>query len=259
MWRTSNRNLPALLLLGMLVVLDVLMIVVDAVLHTGLGVAGPVWSVTQDGGYAEFLQYAKFAWCGLLLVVLARTGRTKALLLWVPFIAYLALDDVLQIHENVGAWLAEVLQIPHFGLRSYHIGELLVAVAAIAVGLGLVLIGCFFSRPVVRGIFIDILLLVGLMAFFAVGVDAVHSLLGAFAPIEMVLGLVEDGGEMLALSLLVAYLFHTALGHQSPRMLQRVRARIPGIRRLDLGAGHPLTPAEAERGSGSSLRTRTDG
>ncbi|MDO5499244.1 MAG: hypothetical protein Q4F67_06145 [Propionibacteriaceae bacterium] len=242
MLRPDHRQLPGLLMLGMLFVLDAIMIAIHGLLHVELKVAGDMWDVGTDGGYPEFLQYAKFAWIAVLLFAAAVTLRAPAMLLWLPLFTYLAIDDALEIHENAGGQLATALDLPAIGVRQQDMGELSIGGIVITAGLILFAIGVWMSRPAVRRIFVDVLLLVGVLAFFAIVIDMVHVLVPGRTFIDAVVALVEDGGEMVAISSILAYLFHVTLGNEAPRILQRVRNAIPGVRRIGRE-----TPAIAER------------
>lgn len=236
------RVLPGLLLVVMLVGLDAIMMAIHTFLRYGVYIAGPMWDVTVDGGYPEFLQYLKFAWVAVLLIAATLIRRAPTLLLWIPLFAYLALDDVLEIHENVGGNLAIALGLePAAGLRAQDLGELLIGVFVALFGLTLFAVGSILSRPAVRRIFIDVLLLIATMAFFAIGVDIIHSMVRGMGVLEAGVGLLEDGGEMVALSLIVSYLFHIALGNDSPAILAKVRQAIPGVRRLGREQPAPAT------------------
>lgn len=235
MLSTNHRYLPSLLLLVMLVALDAIMMAIHTFLYYGLNLTGPMWDVTFDGGYPEFLQYAKFAWVVVLLVVAARTRSALTLLFWIPLFVYLALDDALEIHEKVGEQLATSLDLPAaIGLRPVDFGELLVGGTVILFGLALIIVGFVRSRPMVRRMFVDILLLIGVLAFFAIAVDMVHSFVNGTGLLDNAVGLFEDSGEMIAASLIVVYLFHITLGHDTPRILARVRQSIPGVDRIGL-------------------------
>ena len=68
-----------------------------------------------------------------------------------------------------------------------------------------------------RRITLDLGLLFGLLVFFGVGVDFLHSALTVGKRSDFAVGLIEDGGEMLAMSLLVWYSFRSAaLGWARP-------------------------------------------
>ncbi len=54
-----------------------------------------------------------------------------------------------------------------------------------------------------RKISVDITLLVGILLFFGIVVDAIHSMLSEVVYISGILALIEDGGEMVAVSIIL--------------------------------------------------------
>lgn len=218
-----GTRLPSLLVLAMFLALDAVLVAVHVFGYYGLNVAGEQWSVSFDGGYPEFFQYVKFGWAVLLLVTAAWLRRAWSLLVWVPLFAFLALDDMLRIHERYGSQMPGTGALADLtGLGEQELGELLFMVAVGLTALALMGLGWVLGTADVRATLLDVALLVGLLAFFGVGVDLLHAGVGG-GWATVVAGLVEDGGEMVALSLIVAYLFHVASGHDSPRILARLR------------------------------------
>lgn len=118
------------------------------------------------------------------------------------------LDDAFQLHELLGKWIGGMVPfIPPFRLRKEDLGELIVTLIV-----GLILMPSFvaayyFGSHQVRVIFHNLFLLIALLLTFAVGVDMVHSAYRDSPRIELYLGLVEDGGEMLVISLFAWYVF----------------------------------------------------
>jgi hypothetical protein len=217
---------PTKVFLLLLVALDVALILAHVFGFYGLNLLDRRWSVGLDGGYPEFVQYAKFVWVVVLLLVAAVTRGTASLVAWIPLFAYLGLDDMLELHERWGSEMELAGDLaPRLGLEPQAVGELLfaglVALAAVAV----LSVAWVASRREIRSIFLDLVVLTALFAVFVVGVDLLHSAVDSPWP-TMILGTLEDGGEMLTLSLLTAYLFHIALGGSSPRTLAKVRGHL---------------------------------
>jgi hypothetical protein len=170
--------------------------------------ADPMFDIETDRGYAEMYQYLKYVGMILIFACLCIKGKTLLFLPWALLFAYFVADDALQMHELVGRWIGEMIPFrPPFRLRKDDLGELVVTMTA-----GLVLMPSFAaayyfgSRPA-RKIFHDLFLLMGLLLAFAVGVDMVHSAYSGSPRIELYLGLIEDGGEMVAVSLFAWYAF----------------------------------------------------
>jgi hypothetical protein len=185
--------------LGALLLLDLGFIA----LHLLYRATHPMWDLTRDLGYPEHFQYLKELCITLLLAWAGLRFRDRWLWLWSALFAYLLLDDRLLLHERSGSWIASQLELGGwFGPHAVHVGELaymafLGLTALCAAGLML----ARGRRPGARNI--DLALLFGVLVFFGAGVDFVH----AYGDSRgwRGLGLLEDGGEMLAMSLIAAY------------------------------------------------------
>jgi hypothetical protein len=165
----------------------------------------PLYQLGRDGGYPEMFQYAKtYAIVCLLGAVWWRT-REHVFGAWMLVFAYVLADDALRVHERAGAAIAASWDYaPAFGLRAQDFGELTVwAAFGLAFLVALVLSYLRASREARRAARVlgEIFCL---LAFFGAFVDMLHS--AAQPPrLRAVLGMLEDGGEMLAMSLACWY------------------------------------------------------
>lgn len=196
--RTVDR-----LWLGLFVAADLVFIA----LHIAHKLWYPTWlflAITHDGGYGEMFQYLKQFWIALMLASAAMRWRDRLLWCWSAAFGYLLLDNALSLHERAGAWLANQGQVAEqFDVPARALGEL-VFFALIGI------IGCVAFAVAVAG---DtkrftlpnrvLLLLFAVLVFFGVGVDLLHSF--AQARGWPGCGVIEDGGEMLAMSAITAY------------------------------------------------------
>jgi len=153
-------------------------------------------------------QYLKFFWVIIILIFASLKSASWLYTAWVPAFAYFLLDDSLQVHERVGEYIAASLGIaPTLGLRPRDYGELAVSAAAgIVLALPLVWAYSKGSR-MFRRTSQDFALLVLIMVFFGVVVDMINVALGFNWTLRFVLGVIEEGGEMLAVSFIVWYAF----------------------------------------------------
>lgn len=163
-----------------------------------------LFDLSRDRGYAEMFQYTKEFWIVLLLAATASRSGDRLLWLWSALFAYILCDDAFQFHETMGAWVAQHWQLASWlGTRALDYGEL----AFLAV-VGLV-VACLFGlmvwpgRVKITAANRDLLLLFGLLVFFGVGVDWLHGIADRYGLHGI--GMAEDGGEMVATSLIVAY------------------------------------------------------
>jgi hypothetical protein len=165
------------------------------------------FSLEEDRGYGEVFQYVKFFWICLMLTLAFRHSRQLVYCAWALLFSYLLLDDALLIHEKLGVYLAEALEIePMLGLRPQDFGELMVSAAAGSVLLSLIALAYLRSGNEAKSFSIAMAALFGILVFFGVGVDMLHSALRDM-PGGSLLGLLEDGGELVAVSLTCGFLF----------------------------------------------------
>ena len=164
-------------------------------------------TLSTERGYSEIFQYIKEYWIAVLFLVVCFRKKQGVFLAWAALFVYLLCDDALTIHETAGGLLAAAWNFsPMFGLRPQDFGELLVSLAAGFVFVILLVIFYPRSTPDSRRAAIDLALLLGLLAFFGVAVDLLHVALGGVFPYGWII--LEDSGEMIAMSLIAAYAAH---------------------------------------------------
>lgn len=173
-------------------------------LHTHL-ITNEAFSLETDRGYSEIFQYIKEYWAALVLAALAWRKQSSLYLIWSLLFAYLLLDDALQIHETVGGILNTKFAFPAlFDLRPKDFGELAVSGAASAFFVtGIALAYRSADRPSRRvATYLSLLLVV--LGFFGVAVDMLHIAMDT-PPIRKFLAVVEDGGELVTMSVMSCY------------------------------------------------------
>ena len=169
---------------------------------------GEAWRLDVDGGWGEQWGYLKEAVIAVALLVAFTRSRQPIYAAWAAVFAYVLGDDALMIHERGGKALANLFDFqPMFGLRFNDWGELLVSAAA---GLLLLASGWLAFRrsdPTARSNSKVLLVLFAVLVFFGVVVDMAHIAL-ASAGFHVRMLVLEDGGELIALSLTAAYALH---------------------------------------------------
>lgn len=173
-----------------------------------------------DHSYSEFLQYVKFFWLVVLALWAGWTQRRWRLAGWILIFGYLLLDDALQLHERVGRWITD-LRNPGVHVPDASFGEAVGILIPLAACLILAVLLYREPRPTDRRDHVPVIVLLGATAFFGIGVDLVHSwLVDTSAPGDL-LAVVEDGGEQVMVSILVAVVFgwctRVASNHDRPR------------------------------------------
>lgn len=170
-----------------------------------------LYSIKRDLGFAEFYQYVKFLWLIIIFVYLSKKLRYWGYLSWAVTFLYFLADDAFQIHEDVGTLIANQLTFtPPLNLRLQDFGELAVyAIAGIILMLG---IGFAYRNGTqsFKHLSHDFLFLLALLIFFGVFLDVaeIASNWGFF--IKETLGLFDDGGELVIVSIMLWYVFQIA-------------------------------------------------
>lgn len=194
-------------LLATLLCLDVLLIAVTGAFGLarvqGLVAETPeILHVGRDWSAGEMLNYVKWAlMVGVLLLAWRRTGLRLHLGLAVFFLLVLA-DDSLQLHERGSAPLKETTLLP--AQAKFLYGILVWAVIG-AIGVTAVAIGLRDAPRAERDKVRAGALLFAAVMVFGVLVDIAHGFAAPYSIASGLLTLLEDGGEMVTISILAAY------------------------------------------------------
>lgn len=215
----------------LLVGVDVAFILVDLVFNVmGLN---PLTSmqVHRDHSVPEFYQYIKLAWCVALTLLIGWAARSWHPVFWAPLFTMLLLTDAATMHEQLGGVIADAWHLPAVaGLRPRDLGELVVAAAFVLPSL--LLVGLTWRRAgqAARRFHVTVVALLGLLAVFGLVFDLLHQAT-TNVRLEQVFTLLEDGGEMVAVSALLSFLIASANAY--PRVwvgtLVRPLARRDGV------------------------------
>lgn len=206
---TIRRSLSAPVVRTTLIVV----LAIDAVLivmHCGLvlhqrGLLGvdtntwPMWAgrfdLSRDWGIGEYAEYAKAAAAAVFLAAAFVFSRRPIYLVFAAIFAYTGIDNAFRLHEQAAGPASgdvQVGELAYFGVAAIAI----IAVIAFAWPRGAT------AHKVHAQVMLVVVLVYGA---FAVGVDAVHFFVAYHvAYTDAVLGLLEDGGELVTLSIAVA-------------------------------------------------------
>lgn len=213
------------LLLALLAV-DILLIGFSA-LHVFVdSFAGERFSIQTERGYGEIFQYIKFLAAAALLGFFATRCSPPFYAVWSFVFGYLAVDDAFQFHERLGAALVDRLGLAQTvrGVGTASMGDV-AAMAAIGIVIGAVVLwGYFQGGPRDRAIGRRLLVPVVLLGCAAVLMDAVRSLVHRLWMSRAVI-ILEDGGEMAAASLALAYVAALWLSGESGHLARGVLTR----------------------------------
>lgn len=193
--------------LVVLLATDLFFIIMHIMLRTKALPLTTMFSLERDGSYPEYFQYAKIAIIIIQLCFLMKITGNFGIISWVLLFVYLLSDDAFRIHERFGEMTAEYFNfIPPFNLRKQDIGEIVFTSA-----MGIFLISNLFweyrnGSSLFRKLSLDLTIGLTGLIFFGMGMDFLHAAIDLGRTVGHVLGSIEDGGEMIVISLIVWYL-----------------------------------------------------
>lgn len=193
--------------IGLYVARDFLL---DANYTTGFLQSG-LWEIDRDRGFPEMYQYLKAAFAATLFGSLFLKRRSAAYLAWFLAFLYVLVDDFFQLHEAFGNFLLANFNLP----TVWRIESFLYVEPLLWGAVGLLLMSlityAYIYDPKTRVLSRRLIYLFALLFLFAGLADAVHAFVDRYgSSLSYVKGItvtLEDGGEMLAMSVLVAYAF----------------------------------------------------
>jgi hypothetical protein len=192
---------PTLLVIG-LILLDVILVLAHVIHDRSAYLDNSMFSIKQDRGLGELFQYGKEIALILMFGWLVARRRQHVYLGWLLLFMYLLIDDAFRIHETVGDWLQDYVGRGRIWVLNVRdLGKLIpTGIVAAAV---LAIVGpAFRSKSAeVRATTLRLVILMGVLAFFGVALDIFDVLFSA--KVNHLIGIVEDGGEMVVMSLFV--------------------------------------------------------
>ena len=161
------------------------------------------WSVERDRGIPEIYGYLLLGIAIAGLVYLARRRRQPVLYAWAATFALVLLDDEMMVHERGARIILRLVGAPEhvFGFRAQDLGEMAIWGAEAVLPLLAVVVLHRRAGRAERELSRVIGLLMAALVFFGVVLDQLHSL---FWDGIAAAGALEDGGEMVVMSLLAA-------------------------------------------------------
>lgn len=205
----AERYASTLLLLALMIAVDLAFILTHMLHAWSPWLDGGHYALDADRGMAELYQYMKLLWlCACMALAFWQT-RGWVYLGWMALFGLLLVDDATQVHERYGELLATQLGLePAFGLRALDFGEILIAAGIGCIAVALVLLTFWRGSRQAQHLSADMLCLLCALAFFGVFFDALHTIAYFEMPaLNVWLTLIEDGGEMIVVSVITAYAF----------------------------------------------------
>lgn len=175
-----------------------------------------LYNIGIDLSHPEFYQYAKEAWCAFILLYIFLRFRRFAFLAWSALFGFLLIDDAVGIHEALGGVIVTALNIPGMSIpgigdvRGQDFGEILSVLAAAPI-FACIVLGYFKLDAEQQEFSRGLVVLVGLLGFFGVVIDFfVH------AVDDHWLFFIEDGGEMIVMSVMLWFIFRYHITARTP-------------------------------------------
>jgi len=170
-----------------------------------------LFSIGQDRGYGEFFQYTKELWVAILLFLLGLRKRKFLYIIFAFLFLYFLIDDALEVHERFGAFLSDFLNFqPNLGLRAIDFGELAVSIFFGALFFIAIGITHHQSDSFARTVSKYLIILIVLLALFGVVMDMLEIIV-EHAVVNPILVMIEEGGEMLVMSMITWFVFRLDL------------------------------------------------
>jgi hypothetical protein len=166
-----------------------------------------LYSLATDRGYGEFFQYTKELWILTLFLVLGIKQRELLYIIYSVLFFYFLIDDSFEFHERFGAFLAEMLNFqPMLGLREIDFGELITTAFFGTLFLIAIAITHYRADVSTKMISQSIIIMVIILTVFGVGMDMIEILV-KHPVINPILVIMEEGGEMLIMSVITWFVF----------------------------------------------------
>jgi len=196
--------------MAVLVALDLVLIAISAgygalVALNTVPMIPDILNIGRDHSIAEVFNFAK--WGGLIALFLwaYHSQRQLIFVLLAVVFALILGDDSLQLHEKMGGYTYIAFGATSGNLTA--IGEIGFWIVLGMVCLGILLIAWPRTPTATKDILWPLAVLFGGVVVCGMGVDLLHLLAPEKSVLGGVIGLVEDGGEMIFISLMLAYAF----------------------------------------------------
>lgn len=161
----------------------------------------PHFSLSQDRGYSEIFQFVKEFWIATLLFYCAIAGKRALPAAWGMFFSFLLADDALLLHEHLSKKLdGYVGFVPMLGFRGQDFAELAILIPAGILLTAVIFLAYYISDKASRRDYSGFFYILALLVFFGGFMDMIHSL-AASKVVAILFGTLEDGGEMVVVSL----------------------------------------------------------
>jgi hypothetical protein len=174
-------------------------------------------SYTRFGDYLNIYHLIKLFWIIVLFAYLLKLTKFWGYLSWILMFTFFLVDDAFELHQYIGDQITIIFEMSFFlnlNLQPRLLELIVLAMAGLCL-LAIVALVYFRSPYTFKKVSNDLLLFILALVFFGIIVDLGSALTSQPA---FILGLIiiEDGGEMVTLSLIVWYVFLLAIHYGKP-------------------------------------------
>ncbi|MFN3865575.1 MAG: hypothetical protein ACK4MD_02545 [Demequina sp.] len=181
--------------------------------------SGWMWNGDYDRSHIEMFAHVQIIGGAVMLAFLALSRRSLVYAAWSFGLTALFIDDFFRIHEDMGGFLVVYGYVePMAGLRAQDVGELVILGIGAAVVGTLLVVTFFRASGIDRRNSLVLAAWLGVLAFFAVGVDQLSVILAPHVPHAVTVGLVltETAGELVGMTLIVLAIHRMTLHQRAP-------------------------------------------
>lgn len=204
-------SFPLRVVLWLLISADLLIIFVHLLHQFTSHFPDTYFHVENDRSLGEAFQYVKQFWIVVMFCWLAVIRTSWAYISWSLFFAVLLIDDALMFHERYGLRVAKFLGFSDmWGVRAVDLGELVIFALAGAVLLPVLLAAYRWGGQSFRTVCWKMLPLLLAYVFVGIVLDLLHVMVKHPTGNKLVSTL-EDGGEMIIMSLICAFVLSLLL------------------------------------------------
>lgn len=215
-------------LLFLLLLTNILFIVLHIIYRLG-HLANGAFSLSLERGYsALFLFVLEFCLLLLMGIIALRTAQ-PVYFHWTALFTYFFFDDVLEVHETVGAALAIMWEFPVlFNLRPQDWGEMIVYATTGLYFLMTLLLTYPKSDAPARQFSRALTVMVIALVSAGIGADMAYYVVES-QPLRELFVILEDGGEIVLISLILWSVFGrlAELPAAEPRLIHLFRRSTP--------------------------------
>ncbi|TBN18638.1 hypothetical protein [Hyunsoonleella pacifica] len=157
----------------------------------------------------EFFQYLKYLGIICFALYLLSVKKNQLYFTFILLFLFLLIDDVTQLHQIVGRYFVEWINLKMtFKRKVYPVFGQIIYLLITLIIFSIVFITQFkFTSANNKKLLLSIFKFLGVFLFFGVFLDLIHTITSDYVFISKILTIIEEGGEMLSLSLIV-WLFY---------------------------------------------------